>query len=230
MSGPIPAIFGIPFDFLLFGAILAGIAAFHRRALFITLGGLAAILLYQATLGGFPTGYGLHAFGEHLAHEWVILSNLFLLLLGFEIVANQFEKSNISDHLPDHLPNNWSGGALLLTIIFVLAAFLDNIAAAVLGGVMARHLYKGRVTVGFIAAIVAVSNAGGAGSVTGRSRVLLRDSRTPVSQFAVAISFHPPSSCRSYTHGSWPRGSRWVSNRGRKRLGQQPTCQDHPRR
>jgi len=167
MSGPIPAIFGIPFDFLLFGAILAGIAAFHKRALFITLGGLAAILLYQSTLGGFPTGHGLAAFGEHMAHEWVILSNLFLLLLGFEIVANQFEQSNISDHLPDHLPNNWTGGALLLTIIFVLAAFLDNIAAAVLGGVMARHLYKGRVTVGFIAAIVAVSNAGGAGSVIG---------------------------------------------------------------
>jgi Na+/H+ antiporter NhaD/arsenite permease-like protein len=55
----------------------------------------------------------------------------------------------------------------LLGVIFVLAAFLDNIAAAVLGGVMARHLYKGRVTVAFIAAIVAASNAGGAGSVIG---------------------------------------------------------------
>jgi Na+/H+ antiporter NhaD/arsenite permease-like protein len=37
----------------------------------------------------------------------------------------------------------------------------------VLGGVMARHLYKGRVSIGFLAAIVASSNAGGAGSVIG---------------------------------------------------------------
>jgi Na+/H+ antiporter NhaD/arsenite permease-like protein len=49
----------------------------------------------------------------------------------------------------------------------VLSGFLDNIAAAVLGGVMARHVYSGRVTVGFIAAVVATANAGGAGSVIG---------------------------------------------------------------
>jgi Na+/H+ antiporter NhaD/arsenite permease-like protein len=55
----------------------------------------------------------------------------------------------------------------LLAIVFVLSAFLDNIAAAVLGGVMAKHLFKGRVTVGFLAAIVACSNAGGAGTVIG---------------------------------------------------------------
>ena len=41
------------------------------------------------------------------------------------------------------------------------------VAAAVLGGVMARHLYDGRVSVGFLAAIVAAANAGGAGSVIG---------------------------------------------------------------
>ena len=48
-----------------------------------------------------------------------------------------------------------------------MSAFLDNIAAAVLGGVMARHLYRGRVTVALLAGIVASSNAGGAGSVIG---------------------------------------------------------------
>jgi Na+/H+ antiporter NhaD/arsenite permease-like protein len=48
-----------------------------------------------------------------------------------------------------------------------MSAFLDNIAAAVIGGVMARHVYHGKVSVGFLAAIVASANAGGAGSVVG---------------------------------------------------------------
>ena len=162
-----PSLVAIPIEFVIFGAVLIGIAAFHRRALVITLTGLALILAYEGLVTAFPTGRGSAALLEHVAHEWVIVTNLLLLLLGFEIVSNQFEKSNISDHLPNLLPNGWVGGAVLLTIIFVLAAFLDNIAAAVLGGVMARHLYNGRVTIGFLAAIVAVSNAGGAGSVIG---------------------------------------------------------------
>lgn len=160
-------ILGIPFEFLLFAAILVGIAAFHRHALSITLAGLAAILAYEGFVTVFPTGPGLTGLGAQIAHEWVIVTNLLLLLLGFEILSNQFEKSNVSDHLPDYLPDGWGGGAALLTIIFFLAAFLDNIAAAVLGGVMARHLYRGRVTIGFLAAVVAVANAGGAGSVIG---------------------------------------------------------------
>jgi Na+/H+ antiporter NhaD/arsenite permease-like protein len=97
----------------------------------------------------------------------VIVTNLLLLLIGFELLSNHFERSNVPDHLPRLLSNDWTGGLALLGIIFVLAAFLDNIAAAVLGGVMARHVYKGRVSVGFLAAIVAASNAGGAGSVIG---------------------------------------------------------------
>jgi len=52
-------------------------------------------------------------------------------------------------------------------VIAVLSTFLDNIAAAMIGGVMARQLYRGRVSVGYLAAIVAASNAGGAGSVIG---------------------------------------------------------------
>lgn len=167
MGASHPSLFGIPVEFILFGLMLGGVALFHRRALWISLGGLLAILLFEALVTAFPTGRGAEALLAHGAHEWVIITNLLLLLLGFEIVANQFERSNISDHMPNRLPDDWTGGAMLLAIIFVLAAFLDNIAAAVLGGVMARHVYKGRVSIGFLAAIVAVSNAGGAGSVIG---------------------------------------------------------------
>ena len=159
--------FGIPFEFILFGMMLLGVALFHKRALTISVAGLIVILLFEAFVTAFPTGRGASAFMAHVSHEWVIVTNLLLLLVGFEVLSNQFERSNVSDHLPGLLPDGYSGSVALLGVIFVLAAFLDNIAAAVLGGVMARHLYKGRVTVAFIAALVAASNAGGAGSVIG---------------------------------------------------------------
>lgn len=160
-------LFGIPVEFVLFGLMLTGVALLHEHALGVSLTGLALILGYEALVTSFPTGEGVEAFVTHVEHEWVIITNLLLLLIGFELLSSQFERSNISDHLPDLLPDGWSGGLALLAIVFVLSAFLDNIAAAVLGGVMARHVYKGRVSIGFLAAIVASSNAGGAGSVIG---------------------------------------------------------------
>jgi len=56
---------------------------------------------------------------------------------------------------------------MLLVLTWLLSTFLDNIAAAVIGGVMAKNVFNGRVTVGYLAAIVAAANAGGAGSVIG---------------------------------------------------------------
>ncbi len=55
---------------------------------------------------------------------------------------------------------------MLLALVFVLSGFLDNIAAAMIGATVARTVYR-RVHLGFLAAIVAASNAGGAGSVVG---------------------------------------------------------------
>jgi Na+/H+ antiporter NhaD/arsenite permease-like protein len=55
----------------------------------------------------------------------------------------------------------------MLVMVFVLSSFLDNIAAAMIGGAMAHTLFRGRVHIGYLAAIVAASNAGGAGSVVG---------------------------------------------------------------
>lgn len=162
-----------PVQYLIFAAMLVGVAVFHRRALWVSLSGLAAILLFEGAVSGFPTGHGLLALAEHARNEWVTIANLLLLLTGFALLSNQFEQSNISDHLPDHLPDNWTGGLALLGIVFVLSIFLDNIAAAVLGGVMARHLYKGMVSIGFLAAIVASANAGGTGSVIGDTTTTL---------------------------------------------------------
>jgi Na+/H+ antiporter NhaD/arsenite permease-like protein len=162
-----PALLGAPLEFFLFGLMLVGVALFHKRALAVSLAGLLVILAYQALVSGFPTGFGAGALLRHFEHEWVIITNLLLLLIGFEVLSNQFEKSNVPDHLPNLLPDDWTGGLALLGIVFALSGCLDNIAAAILGGVMARHLYQGRVSVGFLAAIVAAANAGGAGSVIG---------------------------------------------------------------
>jgi hypothetical protein len=160
-------LFGWPLEFFIFGATLAGVALAHRAALWISLAGFAVILAYKLFLAGFAEGSGLHGFGLYLAHEWVLLANLFLLLMGFAVLANQFELSNAPEAIPALLPQNWTGGLCLLGFIFVLSTFLDNIAGAVVGGVVARHAYRGRVHIGFLAAIVAAANAGGAGSVIG---------------------------------------------------------------
>ena len=71
------------------------------------------------------------------------------------------------DVLPAFLPDDWKGGFVLLVMVFVLSSFLDNIAAALIGGTMARQVFRGKVHIGYLAAIVAASNAGGAGSVVG---------------------------------------------------------------
>jgi Na+/H+ antiporter NhaD/arsenite permease-like protein len=97
----------------------------------------------------------------------VVLANLFLLLTGFALLSRHFEESRVPDELPAFLPDNWTGAFALLAIVFVLSGFLDNIAAALIGGTMARHVFKGKVHIGYLAAIVAASNGGGAGSVVG---------------------------------------------------------------
>jgi Na+/H+ antiporter NhaD/arsenite permease-like protein len=102
-----------------------------------------------------------------MAHEWVTLANLFLLLMGFALLSRHFEESRIPDEMPALLPDNWKGGVVLLVIVFVLSSFLDNIAGALIGGTVARHVFRGKVHIGYLAAIVAASNAGGSGSVVG---------------------------------------------------------------
>lgn len=173
LMGTPGSLFGLPVEFILFGLMLLGIALLHKQALAVSLVGLTIVLGYEALITSFPTGEGLSALTAHAEHEWVTIANLLLLLTGFEVLSNQFEKSNVSDHLPGLLPDDWTGGMALLGIVFVMSAFLDNIAAAVLGGVMARHVYHGRVSIGFLAAIVASANAGGAGSVIGDTTTTL---------------------------------------------------------
>ena len=158
---------GIPVDFLLFALTLLGVALFHHHTFAVAMTGLAAITLYKLGLTGFKTGTGLGGLLGHLHHEWVTLANLFCLLMGFAILSRHFEKSELPAIVPRFLPDDWKGGFLLLVAIFVLSSFLDNIAAALIGGVIAKQVFRGKLHIGYLAAIVAASNAGGSGSVVG---------------------------------------------------------------
>jgi Na+/H+ antiporter NhaD/arsenite permease-like protein len=158
---------GVPLDFVLFGLTLAGVAMFHHHTLQVALTGLAAITLYKLAFTGFKTGAGLAGLGAHMLHEWVILTNLFGLLMGFALLSRHFEESHVPSILPRFLPDDWKGPFALLAIVFVLSSFLDNIAAAIIGGTMAGVVFRHKVHIGYLAAIVAASNAGGAGSVVG---------------------------------------------------------------
>jgi Na+/H+ antiporter NhaD/arsenite permease-like protein len=154
-------------DFMLFGATLVCVAIFHRHTLATALVGLGAIIIKKLLSDGFAEGAGLAGLSAHFVHEWVLLANLFLLLIGFALLARHFEMSRVPDWMPAVLPDNWTGGFVLLALVFVLSTFLDNIAGALIGATVAAHVFKGRVSVGYLAAIVAAANAGGAGSVIG---------------------------------------------------------------
>jgi Na+/H+ antiporter NhaD/arsenite permease-like protein len=166
-SDVVPSIGPVRVEFILFGLTLLGVAMFHHQTMRVALIGLAAILIFKFI---FDTDFNLaeHILGsaEHEG-EWHILLNLLGLLLGFGILAKLFEDSHFPKILPNYLPNDWKGGFVLLILIAILSSFLDNIAAAMIGGAIAHVVFKRKVHIGYLAAIVAASNAGGAGSVVG---------------------------------------------------------------
>lgn len=171
-TGEIPVIAGIRIEFILFALTLIGVAVFHHKTMYVALTGLAAILLVKY-------GFSEFSFSEHIIGtaskegEWRILLNLLGLLFGFAILAEIFKESRFPEVLPNFLPNGWKGGFVLLLFITILSSFLDNIAAAMIGGTIAMVVFKGKVHIGFLAAIIAASNAGGAGSVVGDTTTTL---------------------------------------------------------
>src|SRR5581483_2342119 len=216
-----PAWLGIPIDFILFGLTLAGVALFHRATLQVALVGLGVIVCYKLAVTGFPGGTGLAGLAAHLRHEWVVLTNLLCLLLGFALLSRHFEKTHVPAVLPRILPHDWRGAFLLLVMVFVLSSFLDNIAAAMIGGAMAHTLFRAKVHIGYLAGIVAASNAGGAGSVVGDTPTTMMwiDGVSPLSvveaYVAVAVAifiFGVPAAIQQQRHSpimkDMPAGTR----------------------
>ena len=150
----------IPIEFVIFALTLIGVALFHNHTLKVALIGLGSLLIVKLGFTDFDML-------THIKHEWQILINLLGLLLGFAILAKHFEESGIPQLLPKYLPNDWKGGFVLLILVAVISSFLDNIAAAIIGGTIALVVFNKKVHIGYIAAIVGASNAGGSGSVVG---------------------------------------------------------------
>ena len=203
-----PTVFGVPLDFILFGLTLLGVAVFHHYTLRVALTGLVTIALYKIIFTGFKTGPGAVGFLFHLEHEWVVIVNLFCLLTGFAILSRHFEKSHVPVVLPKFLPSDWKGAFALFALVWFMSAFLDNIASALIGGAMAHQLFRAKVHIGYLAAIVAASNAGGAFSVVGDTTTTMmwiaasrrawssRPSSRPRSPSS-SSAFRPRSSSRS---------------------------------
>jgi Na+/H+ antiporter NhaD/arsenite permease-like protein len=176
-DGAVPSIGPIRVEFIIFGLILLGVALFHKQTFWVAVIGLTVLLAFKFIFDpAFHLGehmFGTTPFGEQIMDkelrqgEWGIILNLLGLLLGFAILSKIFEESGVPGALPKFLPNDWKGPALLLVFIFILSSFLDNIAAALIGGTIALVVFKNKVHIGYIAAIVAASNAGGSGSVVG---------------------------------------------------------------
>ena len=91
----------------------------------------------------------------------------------------------------------------------MLSGFLDNIAAALIGGTIAASVFKRKVHIGYLAAIVAASNAGGAGSVVGDTTTTMMwiDGVSPLDVFEAYIAsavalvvFGIPAALQQYKH------------------------------
>jgi Na+/H+ antiporter NhaD/arsenite permease-like protein len=176
-DGSVPMVGPVRVEFIIFGLILLGVALLHKQTFWVAVIGLAVLLTFKFIFDpAFHLGehmFGTTPFGEQIMDkdlrqgEWGIILNLLGLLLGFAVLSKIFEESGVPGALPKFLPNDWKGPALLLVFIFILSSFLDNIAAALIGGTIALVVFKNKVHIGYIAAIVAASNAGGSGSVVG---------------------------------------------------------------
>jgi len=176
-TGKVPSVGPVRVEFIIFGLILLGVVLFNKRTFLVAVAGLAILLTFKIAFDSgfhfFELLFGTTPFGEQLLDkglrqgEWGVILNLLGLLLGFAILSKIFEESGVPDILPNFLPDDWKGPFVLLVFIFILSSFLDNIAAALIGGAIAMVVFKKKVHLGYIAAIVAASNAGGSGSVVG---------------------------------------------------------------
>jgi Na+/H+ antiporter NhaD/arsenite permease-like protein len=176
-DGTVPKLGPVRLEFIIFGLILLGVALYHKHTFWVAVIGLSVLFVFKLV---FDPGFHVieHFFGDNSMSsqlmdkslrqgEWGILLNLLGLLLGFAILSKIFEESGVPDALPKYLPDDWKGAFVLLVFVFVLSSFLDNIAAALIGGTIALVVFRKRVHIGYLAAIVAASNAGGSGSVVG---------------------------------------------------------------
>ncbi|MBF0318855.1 MAG: hypothetical protein HQL01_03485 [Nitrospirae bacterium] len=152
-------------EFLFFIIMLFGLMLFHHRKLLTAASGfivLSAIFIYR---GGF-SGYAAHFLHPN---EYHLLYNLLLLLPGFGLVSHYFESSGIDEKIEGYI----SSDRVLLWVVFALSIVLDNIAAAMIGGILLSARYGKDVPFIMLASVIASANLGGAGSFAGDTTTVM---------------------------------------------------------
>jgi len=148
----------------IFVMMLGGLLFLHHHKLTVVTVGCAAMTAAFVSLQGWSEW--THHFGE--PHVRNLLLNLGFLIPGFSIVAAAFERCGIAEKIRD-----WANGNVgkILWTIFVLSIFLDNIAAAMIGGILVMG--GPRPSFRMLVGIVAASNLGGAGSPIGDTTTVM---------------------------------------------------------
>ena len=162
---------------------LVVLTVFHKEKLWVV--GWSFIILsciYVIVHGG-DSGAWLRHFSQH--DEYHLLYNLALLLPGFALLAYYFEHSGFDALLAQQINTD----AKLLIIVCILSSFLDNIAAAMIGGVLVRARYgKANVPFVMLVGVICASNLGGAPSPIGdTTTVMLFIGGISVSELARSI-------------------------------------------
>jgi hypothetical protein len=121
----------------------------------------------QDLFTGFKAGEPASGLRRHLGTNGWCSSTSSACCSASRSSRDHFEESELPKVLPRFLPDDWKGGFVAAGAGLRAVGFLDNIAAALIGGTMAATAVPRKVHIGYLAAIVAASNAGGAGSVVG---------------------------------------------------------------
>ncbi len=151
-----------------FLVMLGMLTTFHHHKLLVV-GGALPVMAILFVIGHEWNVWALaHHFSEK--EEYHLLYNLAILLPGFSIIAYYFEHSGFDARISKYID---SDGKLLWTV-FVLSIGLDNIAAAMIGGVLVRARY-GQSNAPFVllVGVVCAANLGGAGSFIGDTTTVM---------------------------------------------------------
>lgn len=168
----------------LFFVMLLGLLVLHHRKLPIACAGF--VFLSAAYAAEHGSGALVAHLSEH--HRSHLLLNIFLVIPGFSIVAAAFERCGIVEKITKRVTTVTG----LLWVVFFLSIWLDNIAAAMIGGILlADHSRGRRPPFMHLVGIICASNLGGAGSVIGdTTTVMLFMSTDPViSAFEIGKAF-----------------------------------------
>ncbi|MBF0609382.1 MAG: hypothetical protein SFH39_13295 [Candidatus Magnetobacterium sp. LHC-1] len=152
-------------EFALFILMLLFLMVFHKKKLLTAISGFSILSLIYLLRNG--AGAYIH----HLTQpgEYHLLYNLILLLPGFGLVAYYFEESGFDERISRVIRSD----RVLLWVVFCLSAVLDNIAAAMIGGVLLLARYGKDTPFIMVVSVIAASNLGGAGSFAGDTTTVM---------------------------------------------------------